>query len=47
MGSVNEMTVHLQVANTFGYGCADGNNDLIEKYRSVGRLLTRLAEKWR
>ena len=46
LGSTNEMIVHLQVAQTLEYGTVAVNDDLIERYRSVGRMLTRLAERW-
>jgi four helix bundle protein len=38
LGSTNEMIVHLQVAQTLAYGTAAVTDDLIERYRSVGRL---------
>jgi four helix bundle protein len=47
LGSTNEMIVHLQIAETLGYAADKDLEGLIESYRVVGRMLTRLAENWR
>jgi len=47
LGSTNEMIVHLQVAQTLCYGTEDELGNLVDRYRVVGKLLTRLHEKWR
>ena len=46
LGSTNEMIVHIQVAELLRYGPGEDLRQLIESYRVVGKLLTRLIEKW-
>jgi len=46
LGSTNEMIVHIQVAELLEYGASEERRQLIESYRVVGKLLTRLIEKW-
>jgi four helix bundle protein len=47
LGSVNEMVVHLQIAEGLDYVGHDTCADLITQYRSIAMLLVRLIEKWR
>ncbi len=47
LGSVNEMVVHLQIAECLEYVRHEDCEGLIAQYRSIGQLLVRLIEKWR
>jgi hypothetical protein len=40
------MVVHLQVAQTLDYGTEEILSGLIGRYREVGKMLTRLVERW-
>ncbi len=46
LGSVNEMIVHLQIAECLEYVRNDDCAELIGQYRAVGQMLVRLIEKW-
>lgn len=46
-GSANEVVVHLQIAAALGYLTNEQTTPLIDKYRIIGKQLTKLIEVWK
>jgi four helix bundle protein len=47
LGSTNEMIAHIQIARSLGYSSEEELVGLLQDYRVVGKMPTRLIEKWR
>ena len=47
IGSCNEMVVHISFARDLGFWKPEFCNNLLNRYDSVGKQLTRLMQNWK